>query len=148
AIGLPALCADAAGLRNLVRELATACAAGGPVQDEPPVQYADLSAWLNEMLEQEDAQEERARWRRLDPALHAAPLPFEPQAPAAPFTACTVPVPLPGGGGWEERLAACASERGTAVPVVLLAAWGALLARWTGGSEIVVGTLYEGRHYE
>ncbi|HSF43790.1 MAG TPA: amino acid adenylation domain-containing protein [Thermoanaerobaculia bacterium] len=148
-IGLPALCADGAGLQNLVREIAAAYAAGGTVPDEPPVQYADLAEWLNSMLEREDTKDERERWRCFDPAaLDASRLPFERQAPGEAFAVSAVAIPMPRGDAWGERLAARAAERGTAVPMFLLAAWSALLSRWTDRSEIVVGTLFEGRSYE
>ncbi|HJX28787.1 MAG TPA: AMP-binding protein, partial [Thermoanaerobaculia bacterium] len=147
-IGLPALCADGAGLRNLVREIAAAYAAEDAVPEEP-VQYADLAEWLNAMLEREDTLEERERWSRLDlAALHAVRLPFETSSPGTAFAVGAVTVPVLEGGEWSESLAARSAERGTAISVFLLAAWSVLLARWTGSSEVTIGTLYEGRHYE
>jgi hypothetical protein len=47
--GLPALCADAAGLASLLRAIGRRYAAPG-LTDEP-LQYADLAAWQNELLE-------------------------------------------------------------------------------------------------
>ena len=60
---LPALCADAAGLRNLVREISEAY--GEEVDPfAEPTQYADLSEWQNELLESEDSETGLDYWKQ------------------------------------------------------------------------------------
>ncbi|HET9316288.1 MAG TPA: condensation domain-containing protein, partial [Vicinamibacteria bacterium] len=50
-LSLPALCADAGTLRVLAQELVAATASVASTPDEAPLQYADVAAWLNELLE-------------------------------------------------------------------------------------------------
>ncbi|HEX6861364.1 MAG TPA: condensation domain-containing protein, partial [Thermoanaerobaculia bacterium] len=59
---LPALCADAATLRNLVREIS---GEGGSA----PLQYVDLAEWQNDLLENEETAEGREHWESWDPSL-------------------------------------------------------------------------------
>ena len=64
-LALHALCADEAALDVLVRDLHRAYAG---IVDEPPVQYADVAAALEEMLEGEGSAAGRAWWREILPA--------------------------------------------------------------------------------
>ena len=63
---LPALCADAEGLKRLANEICLsydACRRGEELLDEP-VQYADLSEWQNELLESDETAPGREYWRK------------------------------------------------------------------------------------
>jgi amino acid adenylation domain-containing protein len=149
-ISLHALCSDAAGLRNLVREIALAYGAAtqGRAAANATPQYADLSEWQNELFESEDVEAGREFWRRQEiaPALHlklprervaTAPPRFEPQrhvlAVAPELTA---------------GLAALAARHGASLSAALLTCWQTLLSRLSGQAEVVVGVCFDGRDYE
>jgi amino acid adenylation domain-containing protein/non-ribosomal peptide synthase protein (TIGR01720 family)/FkbM family methyltransferase len=149
-LSLPSLCADRAGLDNLVGELGRAyehCLLGTEEADAP-LQYADLSEWQNELLEAEETGAGREYWRRRDySATPAARLPFEraadeggpfrPEVVAARLDAETV-----------SKLESLASRYGTTLPVCLLACWQTLLWKLTGQPETVVGVAHDCRTYE
>ncbi len=155
---LPALCADPATFENLTLEIAAAYArARGlePVEEEgeePPMQYADLADWQNQLLESAESGEPLDRWReywneREIAAQLDIPLPFEEAAgPAEPFEPEAVPVPLSLElvTGIENLL------REWEVPVALfvLTAWQILLRKSTGRPGVLVGVLHDGRRYE
>jgi amino acid adenylation domain-containing protein len=131
-LSMPALLADAAGLDNLVAEIARCCA--GP-PDGGPVQYIDLSEWQHELLESEETQEGRDYWLRQPAAPAPVELPLAARGPAGPFAPRRIAVRLPAGG--------------ETAPEVLLAAWQTLLWRLGGRPEAVaVATLFEGRKFE
>jgi amino acid adenylation domain-containing protein len=131
-LALHALCADEAALDVLVRDLRQAYSGG--VETEPAVQYADVAAALEEMLEGEESAAGRAWWREVMPAPPSAVLlPFEREAGDAPFA--------------PRRVQASLAPGLAASPAVCLAAWQTLLARLAPGIE-VVGVELAGRHYE
>ncbi len=141
-ISLPALCADARTLQNLVREIAR-CYAGEDFSDEP-VQYAVVSEWLNELLESDEAAAGREFWRAHDPrAWPALILPFEKKAAEANgFEIGIFP------GIHHERTAEIESlcqEYGATLEAFLLACWQVLLFRLTRQPNIVVETAFDGR---
>jgi amino acid adenylation domain-containing protein len=128
---MPPLLADAAGLENLVRELAAvySAARGESGADEEPMQYIDLSEWQHDLLASEETREGREYWqKRAIGAIRPPALPFE-RATGESFEPRSVPVPTRMPGGRE----------------ILLAAWAVLLARLTGESEIPVGVVFDGR---
>jgi amino acid adenylation domain-containing protein len=133
----------------LVRELSALYAAfaeGREPELAPlPVQYADYAAWQRAWLQGEVLERQLAYWRgRLQGAPPRLDLPTDRPRPA--FT---------GGRGAREgvaipaetarQLRALARREGATVFMVLLAAWQALLARYTGESDVVVGTPIAGR---
>ncbi|MDQ3258879.1 MAG: condensation domain-containing protein, partial [Acidobacteriota bacterium] len=81
-ISMPALCADAWTLKNIVQEISrfySASANDGEASDDL-LQYVRFSAWQNELLEAEDETADlgKAYWRKLDvSALPTVTLPFE-----------------------------------------------------------------------
>jgi amino acid adenylation domain-containing protein len=141
-IVLPSLCADVASLRNLVREISEAYAS--QLSQDEVFQYADFSAWQNELLQQdgdEDAELGKQYWKDLlSGFVHAVKLPFEkkssehgaflPQSLAIEF-----PASVQGrmGGDPASFLAAC---------------WQILQWRLTGQTGIVVGNVTDGRNHE
>jgi len=149
-LALPALCADRAGLDNLVREIVRsykALAAAEPLDDEP-VQYADLAAWQNGLLEREDTSAERDYWReRVTAASLASPLPFRTgTGDAAGFAPRSFETALR--PETARRLRSFAREEGATLSEVLLACWYAFLGRLTGQEELSVGVAFDGRDYE
>ncbi|WP_295839385.1 non-ribosomal peptide synthetase, partial [uncultured Xanthomonas sp.] len=110
-----------------------------------PVQYADYAVWQQNWLGTDAAAGLRAHWReRLQgaPPVHALPL-DRPRPLQQDFVAeaveCWLPSPL---------LQACkafAAAHDATVFMVLQAALAALLSRWSGERDIVVGTPVSGR---
>ncbi|WP_261720514.1 non-ribosomal peptide synthetase [Streptomyces sp. FZ201] len=106
-----------------------------------PVQYADYAAWQQSL----DLDEQAAYWKRtLDGAPHLVELPADRPRPArqdfaGAFADCTLDAAL------TQRLTDFSRRHGCTLFVTLLAAWGATLARLSGGPEIVVGTPAAGR---
>jgi amino acid adenylation domain-containing protein len=146
-VALPALCADAAGLESLVREIAACYAAvrSGQALNDEPLQYADLAQWQRELLESEDGAGGREHWRLRQGADGLdRRLPFERRAPrnaAAPLAA--EPVALPSAG-----IRTLCAERGAAPEDVLLTGWGLLLQTRTGGEPITLAAAADGRRFE
>ncbi len=140
---LPALCADGPGLRNLVQEIGRAYAAA---EGELPevVQYADLAAWQNELLEAEERAAGREYWR--EQGISLPQLPAAAPAAAGPgFHPDRLGAELP--PSLVQACARVAGELETPPWVVLLACWQILVWRLTGEREVVVGTIYDGRRY-
>ncbi|MFL5541338.1 MAG: amino acid adenylation domain-containing protein [Longimicrobiaceae bacterium] len=140
---------DAAGqavLRREARALYRAFAAGRPSPlPEPPLQYADYALWQREALEGGEMEAQLAWWReRMEDAAGVLELPADRPRPARPT----------GSGAmheWEwparlqERVAALARAEGATPMMALLAAFQALLARWSGAEEVTVGIPVSGR---
>ncbi|HEV2147847.1 MAG TPA: amino acid adenylation domain-containing protein [Longimicrobiaceae bacterium] len=143
-LSLPALCADSGTLDNLVRELGAAyavLAAGGAPDEEEILQYADLSQWLNDLL---DAEEGRGFWRR-----QRVPRPdrlpagrLRPDGTVEPHTLTLALDPAR-----TERVRAVADACGATPAAVLLACWEALLWRLDGGRPLSVACRFDGRNY-
>jgi amino acid adenylation domain-containing protein/non-ribosomal peptide synthase protein (TIGR01720 family) len=148
-LSLPALCADSRTFANLFAELRDFYAGGAPDAEEP-LQYADFSAWHNELLEtgDETAKEAAAFWHA--PALltlDCGALPFEiRRAGPSAFAPELLEVELPAHlwayvDSLSELYEATASD-------FLLACWQALLWRHSGRHESVVGLGCDGRSFE
>ncbi|GET42313.1 amino acid adenylation domain-containing protein [Microseira wollei NIES-4236] len=67
-IGLPAMLADRAALKNIMGEISRCYAASwrGEELDDELLQYADIAQWQNELLEGEQTEIGREYWRQLD----------------------------------------------------------------------------------
>jgi NRPS condensation-like uncharacterized protein len=96
-ISLPALCADAATLKNLAQEIGrsyVACLQGREIEDEP-LQYADLAQWQHQLIEEADAKEKNWELAELSALARSLKLPtqqntrqtsqFEPRTYAVPL---------------------------------------------------------------
>lgn len=149
-IGLPALCADTVSLKNLVCEISSsyaACLYGEELSDEV-LQYADIAEWQNELLESEDTEIGREYWRKQDISefqnLH---LPLENQ-PAVDSIFQPQVVTLTLAPDLVARIETLAQKYDTSPSSFLLACWQILLWRLTGQSEIVIGTVCDGRKYQ
>ncbi|SEM69546.1 non-ribosomal peptide synthase domain TIGR01720/amino acid adenylation domain-containing protein [Stigmatella aurantiaca] len=127
----------------LVREVAalyTAVPGTGPALPELPIQYADFALWQRSWLQGEVLERQLAYWRRqLAGAPQVLELPSDRPRPAA----------WSGGGAslWSlipaelaEALRASARREGATLFMMLMAAFQALLHRYTGQDDIVVGT--------
>jgi amino acid adenylation domain-containing protein len=146
-LGLPALCADAAALDNLLAEIVGAYG-GGDETPDAPMQYADVAEILNELVESDSTKAGREFWQKkslpptdslklaceLQPQDGAA---FDPRRFKTALDAETA-----------ARVGQLASRFRTTAGVVLLACWQTLLYRLSGQAEVVTGTLYDCRAYE
>jgi amino acid adenylation domain-containing protein len=142
--------ADGWSMGVLVREVSAlydAFARGAPPPLPPlPVQYADFAAWQRATLDDAALAGDVAYWReRLAGAPPLLEVPTDRPRGAstedAAAAGCSFALPA----GTTERLHQVAREQGTTLFTVLLAAWQALLARYAGADEVVVGIPIAGR---
>ncbi|HYG62774.1 MAG TPA: condensation domain-containing protein, partial [Thermoanaerobaculia bacterium] len=133
---------DALSTGILFREMAVAYDAlstGRPVAlPELPFQYADFARWQRRHLTGEVLEEQLAYWRqRLDGAPEVLELPADhPRAAVSNRGgrfASTLPASL------VERLRAVAQVEGATLFMGMLAGFDALLQRWSGQDDLVVG---------
>jgi hypothetical protein len=145
------IAADGWSMGILVREAAALYAAwmrgeGSPLA-EPPVQYADFARWQREQLEGEALERQLGYWRRrlagelprLDFArLGGAAGGGAPGGAAAGGGAAAVSFAL--GAELSAALGELGRREGATLFMVLAAGAAALLARWGGVDEVVLGT--------
>lgn len=156
-LGLPALCADFPALKYLVAEIFNASISRQ--EDNDPgaesLQYVDVSAWQNKLLELEDAEEQQAFWHKFDLSLLTIPLfPFE-QKEAEPGKRLEISRPsalqrltLPLETTTQNQIQVFCQEAGISAEVFLLACWLLLLWRLNGVSAYPIGVACDGRYYE
>jgi amino acid adenylation domain-containing protein len=133
-------------LNHEVAALYAAYAAGGQSPlPALPVQYADYAAWQRRWLHGEALQEQLDYWRdQLADAPAALDLPTDRPRPALPdYRGATVRFELPGVLAQSAR--ALARDEGCTLYMVLLAAFQALLHRYSGQDDFCVGTPVAGR---
>ncbi len=133
----------------LVREISQLCralASGRPSPLPPlPVQYADFAVWQRRWLAGETLAAEVAWWRqRLDGMPTALELPADRPRPAVQssrgaFRRTAIDPAVAAG------LAALGRRQGATFFMTAAAAFYALLHRWTGGEDLIVGTPVAGR---
>ncbi|MBV9110094.1 MAG: amino acid adenylation domain-containing protein, partial [Gemmatimonadetes bacterium] len=133
----------------LYRELAALYGAftRGQPSPLPPlaIQYADYAAWQRARLAGEEHARQVEYWRaRLAGAPVLLDLPTDRPRPAlqgagAASHRLRIPRPL------HERLSALARAQGATPFMAVAAAWAALLHRWSGQDDLVVGTPVAGR---
>lgn len=150
-LSLPALYADTITLHNLVHVIGRTYAACAQDQDsdDESMQYADLSEWLNDLLESEETAAGREFWHQQDlSSLPGMKLSFEHHLaePDPDFDLRFITLPVaPELAGQIEHLAANA---GSSPAVVMQACWLVLLGRLTGQTNLVLGLAGDGRNYE
>ena len=148
-MSMPSLCADAAGLKNLVAELARSFTLARRAEDpdDEPLQYADISELLNEMIEAEDTASGRDFWRLQDIfSVNMPALAFE-SAPTAEAAFAPEVVSLRLDEARDERIMSLADQLGATPEMLLLACWYALLWRYTKQEDMLVGTEFSLRKY-
>ncbi|MFL5384881.1 MAG: amino acid adenylation domain-containing protein, partial [Longimicrobiaceae bacterium] len=135
----------------LLRDLSTAYRAAlrGDDPHLPPLelQYADFAAWQRGWLAGERLEAQLAYWRG---ALEGAPrlleLPTDRPRPPLPANRGAL-LPFSLGAGLTRRVHALAAREGATLFMTLLAAFQAVLARWSGQRDVVVGSPIAGRHH-
>jgi amino acid adenylation domain-containing protein len=124
-----------------LRELYAAAAERRDPRLAPPaVQHADFAAWQRELLETDAARAQLDYWKeRLSDAPRTLELPYDrPRPPRQTFRGGKVTVPLPA-TLTEGLLRLGHAERATLF-MTMLAAFAALLHRYTGARDLVVGS--------
>jgi amino acid adenylation domain-containing protein len=140
-----ALCADMAAVMNVVREV-QAAHLGRTIDDEQVLQYADLSEWQNQLLENPPDQNHTPYWKSAEfPDLLYPRLPFllrrDAAAVGASYEILEQAVPA-------ETLAAItalAQDLQVSTQSILLAAWQHLLKGLSGMDAFLVGIGLDGR---
>ncbi len=128
----------------LIGELTALYGAG--LLPEPPVQYADFAVWQRWWLQGETLQGELDWWRgQLAGAPASLDLPTDRPRPAVQshrgaLAGFALPRQL------SERLLALSRAEGATLFMTALAAFQALLARWSGKLDVSVGTPVAGRN--
>jgi amino acid adenylation domain-containing protein len=113
-----------AGARSLLPELA--------------VQYADFAVWQRRWLAGEVLERQLAYWRQQLAEAPALAMPTDRPRPARSFQGAVEPFSL--GAARTAGLAALSRRHGATLFMTLLAAFEALLGRYTGQEDIVVGS--------
>jgi len=149
-VNVPSLCADAASLRILVREISRRYCAFARCQEPSgdPSQYADLAEWENNLLESEETSEGKKHWRKVEASAFRVPkLSFEKQPSArAAFEPRLLASPV--NPELTSKIRKLAAKYDASASAFFLACWQILLWRLTGESDFVVGWACDGRTYE
>lgn len=149
-LSLPAMIADAVGLRNFVHEISRLYAAtinnNEELSDEV-LQYADIAEWQHELLTAEEANSGKAYWeKQVFPNFFDAKLPYEKQVfEVTAFKPQAVRLQI------DKHLLTNIEKRvpdNKFLADFLLTCWQILLWRNLDNPDIVVGKLYDGRKYE
>lgn len=112
---------------------------------ELPVQYVDFAAWQRTWLQSQEAAEQIAHWReRLEGAPAFTVLPTDrPYTAMQGYAGGYVPVKVP--AGLRKRVKEFSISAGATLYMTLLASFQALLSRYSGQTDIIVGTSSAGR---
>nr|BFE78727.1 hypothetical protein GCM10020093_013280 [Planobispora longispora] len=134
---------DAWSAQILSEELAEICTAlreGRPPRlPELAIQYADYTIWQRDRLTGGALKADLDYWREKLAGSVPVELPADRPRPAEfGYAGATVGFSVP--DGTAGRVADLARRTGTTPFMVLLTAFSALLARWTGRSDVVVGS--------
>ncbi|MBE4753750.1 amino acid adenylation domain-containing protein, partial [Corallococcus sp. ZKHCc1 1396] len=115
---------------------------------ELPIQYADYAVWQRSWLQGEVLERQVAWWKQqLTGAPHALELPTDfPRPPVQSERGGAVHFRLP--VSVSQALESLGQEEGATLFMVLLASTQALLARYSGQDDIVIGTPIAGRRFE
>ncbi|MBW4506977.1 MAG: amino acid adenylation domain-containing protein [Scytonematopsis contorta HA4267-MV1] len=149
-LNLPSFYADAASLKNLVAEISYAYSANfhPDIIKNEKLQYIFFSEWQNELLEAKEAEIGTEYWQQKDIAhifnlklpnenIYSGEGKFKPQV-----FINTISTQL------KSQIDTFAQKFNTSQTALLLACWQMLLWRLTGVSDMVVGTICDGRTEE
>ncbi|MBZ4423351.1 condensation domain-containing protein, partial [Myxococcus sp. RHSTA-1-4] len=143
---------DGWSLGVIVREVAVLYEAFRQGQPSPlpelPVQYADYSVWQREWLRGEVLEAQLGWWKQtLSGAPYVLELPTDKPRPAALSPRGGL-VPLTLSRKLSKALEVMARKERATPFMVLLAAWQALLQRYSGQDDLLVGSPIAGRRHE
>ncbi|MEH2456005.1 non-ribosomal peptide synthetase [Nostoc sp.] len=149
-VNLPTMCADLASLNNLLAEISycySASLLGDDLTDEQ-LQYADISAWQNELIEAEETLARRKYWQQLEiSTFDTFKLSFEHQFSQEQefkpqFLKLSIPSEL------INKIEGIVQSNQSSTSVFFLACWLILLWRLTDESKPTIGLGCNGRNYE
>jgi len=151
ALTLPAICADAQTLDNLVADISRLYedfAQGRKSTLDEPMQFIQFSEWQIALLREEEAAPGKEYWRKLLAAAdHNGVLPYENNfAGAKRFNPAQLELSLD--SDLVTKMDATAQRYDVCTADLLLACWHMLLWRLTGEAEVVVNCVFDGRKYE
>ena len=140
--------ADGWSMRTFFSELATLYTAFGAGRPSPlpdlTLQYPDYAVWQRAQLDGSSFDRALGAWRdRLEGAPVLEPPTDRPRPAMQTFTGATLTFTLPAGP--VDRLRHVAGDAGATPFMGLLTVFAALLARWTGQDDLVVGSYVAGR---
>ncbi|MBD0385363.1 MAG: amino acid adenylation domain-containing protein [Nostoc sp. C3-bin3] len=149
-IAISSICADRISLHHLLHDISATYDAYFQEHEleDAPLQYADISAWQNELLIGEEADTARDYWRNQKVSnSFICKLPneskvnqkqiFEPKAISINFDSATT-----------TNIAAIAQKHTVDISTVLMACWQILLWRLTNKYEAILALCCNGRNYE
>ena len=136
---------DGASIGVIMREISTLYSRGAEPLPALPIQYADYAEWEQQALSGDRLERLLAYWRNaLDGAPGAVALPFDwPRTASAAGRGARHVTTLP--STLATAIGALARRRGVTPYVAYLAAFQALLHRYSGQNDIVVGSPTAGR---
>lgn len=113
-----------------------------------PIQYADYALWQRNRLQGEVLQKQLQYWReRLEGMPAQLPLPTDRPRPAVEsFRGALLPFEWP--AALAKSLRDLAEREGATLYMIMLTAYQILLARWSGQTDVVVGSPIAGRTHE
>jgi amino acid adenylation domain-containing protein len=140
---------DGWSMSVFIHEMATLYEAFSKGEPSPlpelPIQYADFVHWEQQHLQDELVERQLAYWKRqLGGDLPVLPLPTDRPRPAVQtYRGARLPVSLP--LSLTESLKALSQSEGATLFMTLLAAFQALLSRYTNQEDISIGSSIAGR---
>ncbi|NOK63913.1 MAG: hypothetical protein GFH27_549391n2 [Chloroflexi bacterium AL-W] len=139
---------DGWSLGIFIRELTTLYASKIKQGQSPlpplPIQYPDYAAWQHSWLHGEVLAHQMAYWRQQLAEQQLLQLPTDyPRPPMPSYRGNSVPIVFE--EAFVERLQSLSRQSGTTLFMTTLAGWQALLTRYSGQDDIVVGSPIAGR---
>jgi amino acid adenylation domain-containing protein len=140
-----ALCADTAAVVNVVRDI-QAVYSRRNIDDVEALQYADLSEWQNQLLENPADQNHMPYWKSAEFTDLLYPrLPFVLRRDAATVASSYEIIEQAVSGGTLAAITALAQNLHVSTQSILLTAWQHLLRSLSGMDAFLVGTGLDGR---
>jgi hypothetical protein len=111
-----------------------------------PIQYGDFAEWSKNWVEETVLKSQLPYWKKkLANAPSMLNLPFDHPRPAArSYSGCKVALDIP--SHLNLNLKQCSRQKGATIFMVLIAAFKALLYRYTGQGDILIGAPIAGRN--
>ena len=117
---------------------------GGAPRGEPRVRYRDFAAWQRKRIASAEGESDLAYWRTRLSQVPVLDLPTDlPRPPEQTYRGASQRVPL--GRQLTDKLNALGAEHGCTPFMTMLAAYQALLFRYSGQADFAIGTPYAGR---
>ncbi|HEV8581882.1 MAG TPA: non-ribosomal peptide synthase/polyketide synthase [Thermoanaerobaculia bacterium] len=146
--GMHHIASDGWSMGVLIREISVLYAAFREGRPSPlpelPIQYFDYARWQRDWLQGEILERELAYWREALAGVEPLQLPADrPRPPVQTFRGARFPVVVP--GHLTAAVAALGQRQRATLFMTLLAAYVALLHRYSGQDDLTVGTPHANR---